>query len=119
MKGVQQEEQKAKLKKDSTLSGTKQLQKEKRSSSSSVVVAKKKKTPKKEMSPDEDEQQMKHVLLVDSEDDEIEFKTPPHAVRKSKVRPQTAPVNRSLEKSSDRKSKKRMSVTNKRPKLFQ
>lgn len=65
----------------------------------------------------EEEEGEKHVLLVDAEDDEIEFKTPPHAVRKVKSRPKTAPISRSLEKSSDR-GQKRKSATNKRPKMF-
>lgn len=98
-------EQKAKLSK-STEAETKESKKTKRSS-----VAKKQE--------ESDEETEKHILLVDSEDDEIEFKTPPHAVRKLKGRPKSATASRSLEKSSDRGTKKRLSATTKRPKMFQ
>ncbi|OQR77937.1 MKI67 FHA domain-interacting nucleolar phosphoprotein-like [Tropilaelaps mercedesae] len=53
-----------------------------------------------------------HILLVDSEDNEIEFKTPPHAVRRLKAHPKSVRVTKLLEKSIIKKPKKHKSAIN-------
>lgn len=87
------------------------------SSTTPAAASSAKKMKKLKEMKDVDKESEPHVLLVDSEDDEIEFKTPPHSVRKLKSHAKTAPVSRILEKNTSRLSstkKKRMSATPKR-----